>query len=314
MPAITTRALTKYYGTTKGIEDVHLHVARGEIFGFIGPNGAGKSTAIRLLMQLLRPTAGEMRILGQPVGGDDPALRRRIGYMPSEVNYYASLTGRRLLEFVTGIYDRPLHRPVAELADVLALDLTKRVKSYSLGNRKKLAIIQALIHEPELLILDEPTSGLDPLIKATFFDMLRERQRQGATVFFSTHVLSDVEELCQRVGLIRDGHMFHVGDVAHMPGRDRRILSVKFAAAGDCIRPFNLRNIDPDVTYDGDVHIFHVTGEIHDALQAISQHPLLDITVTRPSLEEVFLDQYEAGVDQHEAGVDQHEAGGGDFE
>lgn len=293
MPAIATTDLTKYYGATRGIEAVNLDVRRGEIFGFIGPNGAGKSTTIRLLMQLIRPTSGEAHVLGQRITGDHPALRRRIGYLPAEVHYYEALTGKRVLEFVTGVYDKPLQRPIAALADVLALDLSKRVKSYSLGNRKKLAIIQALIHEPELLILDEPTSGLDPLIKATFFDMLRERRERGATIFFSTHVLSDVEELCRRVALIRNGRLFQVADVEDIPGRDRRTISVKFGNPGNQIEPLELRAIDPDVTYDGEMHTFHATHELHVILAQIARHPIVDLTVERPSLEDVFLDLYE---------------------
>lgn len=280
------------YGATIGIDNVDLDVHRGEMFGFIGPNGAGKSTTIRLLLQLIKPTSGHMHVLGEAITGDHPALRRRIGYMPSEISYYESLTGRRVLELVTGIYDKPLQRPIAALADDLALDLTKRVKTYSLGNRKKLAIIQALIHEPELLVLDEPTSGLDPLIKATFFDMLRERQARGATVFFSTHVLSDVEDLCERVGLIRDGTLFQVANVADIPGRERRTVSVRFAQDGDCTERYNLRALDAHAAYDGEWHTLRAAGDLHVFLRKISKYPLVDIVVERPSLEEVFLDQY----------------------
>lgn len=301
--AILTRRLTKSYGTTVGIRNVDLDVRRGEIFGFIGPNGAGKSTTIRLLMQLMRPTSGEMYLFGQRLTGDDPALRRRIGYLPSEVSYYNDLTGRQLLEFVTGIYGKPLRRPVEELADALALDLSKRVKTYSLGNRKKLGIVQALVHEPELLVLDEPTSGLDPLVKATFFDMLRERRRRGATIFFSTHVLTDVEELCDRVGLIRDGSVFQVGGVEDIPGRKRRTLVVKFADPGNFIEALNLRAVDPDVTYDGDVHRIRVEGEINEALRRIAGRPVVDLTVERPSLEEIVLHLYQVGGAPPEHGV-----------
>lgn len=295
MPVISTRQLTKYYGLTKGIENVDLDVHRGEIFGFIGPNGAGKSTTIRLLMQLIQPTSGDMCVLGERITGDHPELRRRIGYLPSEVNYYESLTGKRLLEFMTGVYDKPLHRPVEALADALALDLSKRVKTYSLGNRKKLAIIQALVHDPELIILDEPTSGLDPLIKATFFDMLRERRERGATIFFSTHVLTDVEEMCHRVGLIRGGSLFQVGNVADIPGRDQRTIAVKFAEPGNLIDAFNLRAIDPDVAYDGDVHTFRVVGDMSEVVRSIAAHSIVDLTIQRPSLEEIFLDLYQVG-------------------
>lgn len=286
------------YGANVGIRGVNLDVHRGEIFGFIGPNGAGKSTTIRLLMQLVHPTSGDMFLCGKRLRGDEPALRRRIGYLPSEVSYYDDLTGRQVVEFITGTYDKPLRRPVEEFADALALDLSKRVKTYSLGNRKKLGIIQALIHDPDLVILDEPTSGLDPLVKATFFEMLRERRRRGATIFFSTHVLTDVEELCDRVGLIRDGSLFQVGSVEDIPGRKRRTLVVKFAESGDLTDVLKLRAVDPNVKYDGDVHTIRVEGKIDEALRIISARPVADLTVERPALEEIFLHLYQADSDQ----------------
>lgn len=292
MSAISVRSLTKYYGRTKGIEDIDLDVQEGEIFGFIGPNGAGKSTTIRLLMQLIFPTSGSMRVLGEEVLGDSPEIRRRIGYLPGEVSYYSDLTGRQLMAFVAGAYGIEGLGRIEEYADRLSLDLSRNVKSYSLGNRKKLALVHVLMHNPELLILDEPTTGLDPLMQATFFEMIRERRDAGATVFLSTHVLSDVDKVCDRVAIIRDGSLVSVSKVSEVSGRDHRYIDVTFREHGSLIERFGLTRIDPDVTYEAGIHHFRVKGEINDALRTLAEHPVSDLIVRHPSLEEIFMEFY----------------------
>lgn len=296
MDAIAVSGLTKFYGKIRGVEGLTLRVAQGEIFGFIGPNGDGKSTTIRMLMQLIYPTSGSMSILGTEVTGDMPALRRRIGYLPSEVNYYHSLTGRQLLHFGARAYGVTDTKCIDEYAAILDLNLARTVKSYSLGNRKKLAIVQSLLHRPELLILDEPTSGLDPLVQNRFFELLKEKNRQGMTIFLSTHVLSEVERFCDRVGFIREGHLIHLSNVADIPGRSQKIIEVRFAEPGNLIDKFNFKSIDPKVAYREDgVHVFHAQQHIHHELHRISEHPIADITVKQPTLEELFMSFYEQG-------------------
>jgi ABC-2 type transport system ATP-binding protein len=292
LAAISVRSLTKYYGTVRGIEDINLDVKEGEIFGFIGPNGAGKSTTIRLLMQLIFPTSGTIRVLGHEVRGDSPELRRRIGYLPGEVSYYSDLTGRQLMAFIAKAYGITDLSRIEEYADRLGLDLSKSVKSYSLGNRKKLSLVHVLMHDPELLILDEPTSGLDPLVQATFFDMIRERREAGATVFLSTHVLSEVDKVCDRVAIIRNGSLVSVSKVSEVPGRDHRYIDVTFREHGNLIEKYGLTRIDPEVAYESGVHHFRVRGEISDALRALADHPVSDLVVRHPSLEEIFLEFY----------------------
>lgn len=292
LSAISVRSLTKSYGRTRGIENLDLDVEKGEIFGFIGPNGAGKSTTIRLLMQLIFPTSGTMRILGDEIRGDNPNLRRRIGYLPGEVSYYSDLTGRQLMAFIAAAYGVEGFGRMEEYAERLSLDLSRTVKSYSLGNRKKLALVHALMHDPELLILDEPTTGLDPLMQSVFFDIIRERREAGATVFLSTHVLSEVDKVCDRVAIIRNGALVSVSKVSEVPGRDHRRIEVTFKEPGDLIERFNLVRIDPDVVYEAGVHRFRVSGEINDALRALAEHPVSDLIVRLPSLEELFMEFY----------------------
>lgn len=179
MEIIKTQNLSKFYGKTRGIEGINLAINRGECFGFIGPNGAGKSTTIRLLMQLIFPSSGSFSLFGEEIRGENPMLRRRIGYLPSEVNFYPDLTGKQLLELAAKLYEVSTEK-IAAYAEILELDLNKTIKTYSLGNKKKLAIIQSLLHDPELLILDEPTSGLDPLIQNRFFQLLAEKINRAA--------------------------------------------------------------------------------------------------------------------------------------
>lgn len=291
MQIIKTENLTKYYGKARGVEDLNLEIQRGEIFGFIGPNGAGKSTTIRVLMQLIFPTRGKFSLFGQEIQGEAPALRQKIGYLPSEVNYYSELTGKQVLELSSKLYETSTEK-MTSYAELLELDLTKNVKSYSMGNRKKLAIIQSLLHEPELLILDEPTSGLDPLIQNRFFQLLREKNLRGMTIFLSTHVLSEVEKLCHRVGIIRSGRLVNLSPVAELPGRAERIVEVKYQEEGDLREKYNLERIDPAVVYREDIHSFHVKEELHRALAQIAEHPIADIIIKQPTLEELFMKYY----------------------
>ncbi|HZG77077.1 MAG TPA: ABC transporter ATP-binding protein [Paenibacillus sp.] len=267
MFAVETIGVTKRYGASRGVQGIDLAVAEGEAFGFIGPNGAGKSTTIRMLMGLSRPDAGEIRLFGGTVSGDVPEVRRQIGYLPSEIHFPNELTGEQVLLATARAYGLALERTRArEYAARLQFDMTRSVKSYSLGNRKKLGIIAAMLHEPKLLVLDEPTSGLDPLIQQQFFDMLEERKAAGHTVFFSTHVLTEVERLCDRVAFIKDGEILRTSAIDSIPGRNRLRISVAYREAGDRIEAYGLRAVDPHVEYSDGEHRFAVDRDIHETL------------------------------------------------
>jgi ABC-2 type transport system ATP-binding protein len=292
LDVIKTVGLTKYYGNVRGAEDIDLEVQQGEIFGFIGPNGAGKSTTIRMLMQLIFPTRGSMELFGKTLGRDNPKIRAQIGYLPGEVNYYDEFTGMQLLQYVARNHPKVEMKDIEECAQLLQLDLTKRIRSYSLGNKKKLGIVQALMHHPKLLILDEPTSGLDPLMQSQFFEILKERKKQGVTVFFSTHVLSEVEKICDRVAIIKDGFIVQVSKVDEIPGRKQRVIKVQFGEEGNLIEKYGFAQLGTRIEYENGYHIIHTDRELQHILQSIAAHSILDITVSRPSLEELFMAFY----------------------
>lgn len=213
MEAIKTDQLTKYYGRTKGIEDLNLTVEEGEIFGFIGPNGAGKTTTIRTLLTLIRATSGEAHILGHRVPQDAKKIMRRIGYVPAEVEYYDKMRVGKLLKYSAHFFGRKLDSWYDELVEDFQLNLTKRIEDCSTGNKKKVAIIQSILHQPQLLILDEPTSGLDPLMQEKLYQLLRRMNAHGTTIFFSSHVLQEVEKICSRVAIIKDGFILETEEI-----------------------------------------------------------------------------------------------------
>ncbi|NDI34281.1 ABC transporter ATP-binding protein [Chengkuizengella sediminis] len=294
MSAISTKNLTKYYGKHKGVSKINLDVKEGEIFGFIGPNGAGKSTTIRMLMQLINPTSGEIKVLNKTLSTEQPSLRKNIGYLPSEINYYKDMTGKQVLEFAARANDVQLKDTSAkEYAEILNFDMSKKVKSYSLGNRKKLGILQTLLHKPKLLILDEPTSGLDPLMQHSLFDLLKELNASGMTIFFSTHVLSEVEKVCDRVAIIRSGEIIRTSKVSEIQESKKRTIEVQFVESGNLIEKYGLQQIDSSVTFQNGIHSLTIQKEIHTALKQISENPIQDISIHKPTLEELFMEYYE---------------------
>ncbi|TJY44405.1 ABC transporter ATP-binding protein [Cohnella pontilimi] len=295
MSAIQARSLNKRYGSKRGVTDLNLEVGKGEIFGFIGPNGAGKSTTIRMIMQLIAPSSGELTVLGSRITGDDPKLRSRIGYLPSEIRLYPDLTGRQALELAAGIHGIDLKKsPVLDYAERLQWDMKPKIKSYSLGNRKKLGILMSLVYEPELLVLDEPTSGLDPLVQHQFFEIVREwNASKGTTVFFSTHVLTEVERLCQRVAIIREGRLIRVSSVSELTAAGGHIVEVTFAEPGDRRDVYGLHSLDPAAAFTDGVHRMHVSdNKLQAMLGMLTDKPIADLNVRRPSLEERFMDEY----------------------
>jgi ABC-2 type transport system ATP-binding protein len=286
--------VSKQFGSTPALHDLNLKIEAGECFGFIGPNGAGKSTTMKLIMQMIHPTTGQIKLFNQTIQKDTPHVRNWIGYVPSEVNYPEEFNGLQLLHFAANTRGIPLKDTgVHELAERFQLDLKKRVKDYSHGNRKKLAIIQALLHHPKLIILDEPNSGLDPFMQKVFVDLLKERNEQGTTILYSTHVLSEVEKLCTRVAFIRDGHLLQVTDVASFIQKQSRVIDVLFEQPGDCRATYQLMKLDHLVSYENGVHHIHTDLEINQVLQHFSQMPLKDISIRKPSLEELFFKEYE---------------------
>jgi ABC-2 type transport system ATP-binding protein len=266
---ISTHGLTKHYGSVEALTDLSLDVREGEIFGFLGPNGAGKSTAIRTLLGFLHATRGSASVLGLDIGSQSVEIRRLTGYLPGGVALYDSLTGEQVLDYLVDLQGREPHRR-AELCERLELSeavLKRRVRDYSRGMRQKIGVVQALQHDPELAILDEPTEGLDPLMQHAFYRLLDDLRKEGRTVFFSSHVLSEVERLCDRVAIIRAGRLMAVHDVAELPGLT-------------------------DVQVDGSRVIGTLSGEVASFVRSIASPNLDDLTIEPASLEEAFLEYY----------------------
>ncbi len=294
MDAIHTEGLTKYYGKTRGIENVCLAVGRGDFFGFIGPNGAGKSTLLRTLLGLVRPSAGRARILGLDAGRDRVKILERVGYLPSEAAFWPGMRVRDVLRLGADLRKRDCGREAERLCQRLRLDPGRKVETLSLGNRKKTAIVCALQHEPELLLLDEPTSGLDPLMQREFFDILRERNAQGATVFLSSHILSEVQRNCARAAVIREGSVIACGSVQELSRAGSRRVSVRGRVELEGLAGVRDAHITPegvDFLYGGDM------GEL---LSVLAKGGVRELTVSEPELEEAFLHYYEEGGGEHD--------------
>ena len=292
MDVITTRGLTKYYGKTRGVENLSMSVPEGAVYGFLGPNGAGKTTTIRCLLGMLKPTSGEASVLGERISLDGSALRRRIGYVAGEVRLYERETGRWHLDYVAG-FRGGRGALESELLERFDFDPTKRVKELSKGNKQKLALILGIAHDPELLILDEPTSGLDPLNQEAVYAVIRERVGAGRTVFLSSHVLSEVERVCDRVGIIRSGRLAAEESVRDLLGKRLRELEVRFAEPVDRSFLADLQGVDSVTAVDDDTLSARVKGDvIDDVLKRIATRTVRDIRIQQASLEDVFLEFY----------------------
>ncbi len=288
---IETRKLTKYYGSHRGIVDLDLAVLQGEIFGFLGPNGAGKTTTIRLLLDLIRPTAGRAFVFGIETAADPAAIHRRIGYLPGEFALYDRLTGGQTIEYFANLRGGvdPLYQ--AELIARFDLDPSRRFKEYSRGNKQKVGLVLALQHRPDLLVLDEPTAGLDPLVQQTFFELLRETVADGRTAFLSSHILSEVEKSCDRVAIIREGRLVKVDRVEALRDLAHHQVELTFAEAVPAAEFGALPGVS-DIVAEGQVLRMRVTGSLAPVVQAAARHQLLDLASHEPSLEETFLAQY----------------------
>ena len=288
---IETEKLTKSYGSHRGIIEVDLQVAQGEVFGFLGPNGAGKTTTIRTLLDLIRPTSGTARVFGIESLADPVAIHRRIGYIPGEFALYDRLTGSQTLEYFANLRGRVDPAYQRSLVERFELDPSRRFKEYSKGNKQKVGVIIALQHRPELLILDEPTSGLDPLVQQTFFETLREAVGAGATVFLSSHILSEVEKSADRVAIIRDGRIVKTDTVEGLRDLAHHQVELRFAGPVPAAEFEGLPGVS-DLVADDHVLRMRVAGAITPVVRAAARYELLDFVSREPSLEETFLAQY----------------------
>ena len=309
MDAIATWGLAKHYGSPRrwrggsggaapirALDDLTISVAQGEIFGFLGPNGAGKSTAIRLFLGFIHPTAGRIEVLGLDVSTAGAALRGRMGYLPGGIALYDSLTGTQLLDYLGAFYARPpvLRSGLVERLGLSGRDLQRPIRDYSRGMRQKIGIVQALQHDPELAILDEPSEGLDPLVQRSFYAILDERKAAGRTVFFSSHVLSEVERVCDRVAIVRSGRLVALESVSGLVARRRRQVEVRLnlpapnlaAALAGMAGVSALEAREDRLT-------FGLDGDVAPLLRLLEGAPLADLTIEPGRLEDVFLALYD---------------------
>lgn len=287
MDAIQIRKLTKYYGKNRGIIELDLTVKKGEFFGFIGPNGAGKSTTIRTMLGLIFPTGGNAQIFGMDVVKKKQDILRKVGYLPSESSFYPGMKVKEVLKLSADLRKKDCSEETKLLCDRMQLDTTRKVEELSFGNRKKVSIVCALQHCPELLILDEPTGGLDPLMQKEFFDILQERNKQGTTIFLSSHVLSEIQRNCTRAAIIRDGRIITCDSVDALSQTNAKRITVQ--------GQINLNELKGicDRKSSGDSISFLFNGDINELLRTLSASQVSNLTITEPDLEEIFLHYYE---------------------
>lgn len=299
-PAIRTDGLTKSYGERRGVFDLALEVGQGEIFGYLGPNGAGKTVTIRLLLDLIRPDAGHAEVLGFDSRRDAVAVHRQVGYLPGELALDPHLTGRQLLTYLGNVRGGVAWSFVEELAARLELNLDRRFGEYSRGNKQKVGLVQAFMHRPRLLILDEPTGGLDPLNQETVLKLVREARDGGATVFFSSHILSEVETLCERVGFIREGRLVQVAAVGELAGMQTYRVEADLAIPAPRDALASVAGVS-NVTVDGWTLSCTVRGDMDPLVQALAPHHPRRLMIREPSLNEIFLHLYERSANGEEA-------------
>lgn len=290
MNVIEFNKLTKYYGDVKGCENVDFNVKEGEIFGFIGPNGAGKSTTIRTMLSLIYPTSGSVTIFGKDAIKYGSEVRKDIGYLPSEIFYYDKMKVIDLLNYSASFYDIDCTEKIQELATIMELDLNRKIQDLSYGNKKKVGIVQGLLHSPKLLILDEPTSGLDPLMQQKFFNLISEENKKGATVLFSSHILSEVQQLCNRVAIIKDGEIITIQDVKALQHDNYKKFSIRGSSLNN--GRFNIDGVT-NLSEREDKVTFFFKGDVNEIVKIVSELKLEDILIEEPTLEEIFMHYYE---------------------
>lgn len=295
MNIIEIKNLTKTYGKNRGIEAVNLKVKEGEIFGFIGPNGAGKSTTIKLLLNLIFPTSGEAKILGLDCVTETTKIKESLGYVPSEVRYYDNMKVQELIDYAKSFRKNIDNDYVQELCKTFDVELEKNISELSLGNKKKVAIVQAILHKPKLLILDEPTNGLDPLIQQKLFNTLLSLKKEGTTIFLSSHNLTEVEEFCDRVAIIKEGKIIDVKNISDFSNKKIKRVTLKLS-----------ENIKEEIKAIGGeiieiaekTLVFNYNGDINKLLALISKYKVLDLVIEEKKLSEVFMSYYEGNKEE----------------
>ena len=303
---IQMNRLSKIYGAgktqTRALSNLDLTVNRGEIFGYLGPNGAGKTTTIRMLLDLIRPTSGSASIFGLDARADSVEIHRRIGFLPGELNLWRGRTGRQIISYLANVRGdaKRIIKQADELADRLKLDVSKKVRDYSSGNKRKLGLALAMMHSPDLLILDEPTGGLDPLVQQTFHEMMSEYRDKGKTVFLSSHVLSEVQAICDRVGILRDGELKAVESVERLTQVEFHWVEVKFREAVPDRLLDELANMSAvsDISMNGAAIRLRLAGDFDPLIRRISGGYIENMRVEEPSLEEIFLAFYSGGEEE----------------
>lgn len=286
MDVIETKNLTKYYGKIKGIEDLTFSVKKGEIFGFLGPNGAGKTTTIRTLLGFLKPTKGEAYIFGKNIKDDIVEIKQSMGYIPGDLNLYGHLTGEQFLNYFASLRnsEMSLHDDLLEIFEV---PLERKIKGYSKGMKQKLGIIQAFMHNPELVIMDEPTAGLDPLLQQKFYEFIKKEKKNGQTLFFSSHVLSEVDKICDRVGIIREGRLVALENIETLKHKKGKIIRLKIKE-----NPSTFKGPKGMKIKDGEIQ-FVVSDDIDYWIKKLAKYTILDLEINEFSLEDIFIHYYE---------------------
>ena len=287
-PVLEVKHLKKYYGKIRGIEDVSIQLNKGEIFGFIGPNGSGKSTTIRTIMHLINKTSGMIKIDGKEFDKDDIVLKEEIGYLPSEIFLYEDLTVKEMLDFHESFYKRDIHARRKELVQLLKLDDSKKIEDLSLGNAKKLGIILAFMHEPKILILDEPTSGLDPIMQQVFYQLLLEEKKKGTTILYSTHILSEVSKICDRIGMIKEGRIIKEERIEDMEKNSLTYLTIDSEEIEKIKKTLNLKVIMEQGTTIKFVN--HLTP--NEMMNLLSPFKINKLLVEEVTIEDLFLEYY----------------------
>ncbi|HEY6565895.1 MAG TPA: ABC transporter ATP-binding protein [Actinomycetota bacterium] len=294
---IEVRELTKRYGTSRGVEDLTFEVSRGEAFGFLGPNGAGKTTTIRTLLDFIRPTSGSIRVFDMDPRREGVRVHQRIGYLPGELALYERMTGEAFLRSFAelrggGRRGSDTWPRISDLADRLSLDLTRTIHELSHGNKQKVGLVQAFMHEPDLLILDEPTQGLDPLVQQTFYAMVAEERARGAAIFLSSHVMPEVERVCDRIGIIRDGQLVTVTDIGDLKAKALRRIEIHFDRPVSASAFSSLAGVKEAIAH-GDSVLLSVEGPVDAVIKEAAAHDVVSLETREPSLEEAFLAFYE---------------------
>ncbi len=293
-PVIEISDLTKFYGRTKGIDHINLEIGRGDIFGFIGPNGAGKSTTIRILLNLIFPTSGSAKILGMDVIRKTREIKKRTGYIPSDANPYSYMDVEEFLNYCARFYDAGMAvKRISELAGIFDLDLKRKISDLSLGNRKKVSIIQSLLHSPDVLIMDEPTTGLDPLMQSVFFELLRAENKKGVTIFFSSHNLAEVQMFCRTVAIVREGKIIQVEDIESLRKKQLKKVTIEFSSREES-DSFTVGDAEKLTRRPGNTISFMYSGKINDLVNSFSGKGINNLMIEEPSLEEIFMHYYKS--------------------